>query len=296
MIESALASSLAEVLRDRALDDGGFPMYAGGAYRPDATAWAVFSLAATEFRTRYPEIIDIGRSRLAGSQSADGRVGISPSDPDSYWPTPLAIFAWHGSGKHAMQSEHAIDFLLNTSGRHWEKDARSPLAHDPSIRGWAWTDNTHSWVEPTSLSILALRISGYGEHARVREGARLLLDRQLPGGGWNYGNTLVYGTGLFPQPDCTGLALSALADYVPRREVEKSIRYLLSRMRQTMTPLSLGWGILGLGAWRHRPKDASGRLGQCIRRQKKYGVYDTTLVSLILLALAKKEGLRVLFA
>ena len=292
---SALASSCAEELRSRALEGGGFTMFPGGTYRPDATAWAVLSLAATRSGARDHDVIGSGRSRLAAGQLEDGRVSISPSDPDSFWPTPLVILAWHGSEKHAGARSHAIDFLLKTSGKHWVKEEDSPLAHDTSIPGWSWTKDTHSWVEPTSLSILALRISGFGEHDRVREGIRLLMDRQLPAGGWNIGSTLVYGKEAYPQSDCTGIALSALAGYIPQREVEKSVRYLRSQVKRLRTPLSLGWGILGLGAWGHRPDQATAWIQESMSRHKIYGVYDTTLVSLLLLALERKKGFGNLF-
>jgi len=287
---ATLASSCAEEVRSRALQGGGFAMFPGGAYRPDATAWAVLSLAATRFGGRAQNLIETGRFRLAASQSEDGRVSISPSDPDSFWPTPLAILAWHGSENHAGARSHAIDFLLKTSGKHWAKEEDSPLAHDTSIPGWSWTKDTHSWVEPTSLAILALRISGFGEHDRVREGIRLLMDRQLPAGGWNIGSTLVYGKESYPQPDCTGIALSALAGYIPQREVEKSLGYLRSQVKRLRTPLSLGWGILGLGAWGHRPGQATAWIKESMSRQKQYGVYDTILVSLLLFALERKKG------
>ena len=270
-------------------------MFPGGAYRPDSTAWAVLSLAATRSGSRDHDVVESGRSRLTASQLEDGRVCISSSNPESFWPTPLAILAWHGSAKHAKPRSHAIDFLVKTSGKQCEKEYGSPLAHDTSIRGWSWTENTHSWVVPTSLSILALRISGFGEHDRVREGIRLLMDRQLPSGGWNYGNTLTYEKELYPETDCTGLALSALTDCVSPGEVGKSITYLQSRVMQVRTPRSLGWGILGLGAWGRRPGQATVLVSECMSRQEKYGAYDTTLVSLLLLASAGKEGLLSLF-
>lgn len=292
---STLALSCAEELRSRALEGGGFAMFPGGEYRPDATAWAVLSLAATRSGARDHDVIESARSRLAGSQLKDGRVSISPSDPDSFWPTSLVILAWHNSEKHAVARSHAIGFLLNTSGKHWAKEEDSPLAHDTSIPGWSWTKDTHSWVEPTSMSILALSVSGFGEHDRVREGICLLMDRQLPAGGWNIGSTLVYGKESYPQSDCTGIALSALAGNIPQGEVEKSLRYLRSQVRRLRTPQSLGWGILGLGAWGQRPGQATAWIHESMSRQKKYGVYDTTLVSLLLFALERKKGFRTLF-
>jgi hypothetical protein len=123
----------------------------------------------------------------------------------------------------------------------------------------------------------------------------MLMNRQLSSGGWNYGNTLAFGKELFPQPDCTGIALSALTGYVPAGEVEKSVRYLRTEIPRLRTPLSLGWGILGLGAWGQRPGQATAWIRESMSRQQKYGVYDTTLVSLLLLALQRKEGLEYLF-
>src|SRR4030065_922207 len=141
---------------------------------------------------------------------------------------------------------------------------------------WSWTKDTHAWGDPTSLAILALRISGFGQHDRGRERSRLLMDRQLRAGGWNIGSTLVYGKEAYPQSDCTGIALSALAGYIPQREVEKSVRDLRSQVKRLRTPLSLGWGILGLGAWGHRPDQATAWIQESMRRHQKYGVYGTT--------------------
>lgn len=295
MSKSPLASICAKTLISRALAGGGFSMFPEGAYRPDSTAWGVLSLAATRSVSGDHDVVESGRSRLIENQLEDGRVSMSSSNPESYWPTPLAILAWHGSEKHAEPCSRATDFLLRTSGRHWVKENGSPLAHDTSIRGWPWTDNTHSWVVPTALSVLALRISGLGEHDRVHEGIRLLMDRQLPSGGWNFGNTLIFGKELYPQPDCTGLALSALSDAVSFVEVRKSASYLQSQAMQVRTPLSLGWSVLGLGAWGKRPGQATAWLSECMSRQERYGAYDTTLVSLLLLALEGKEGLLRLF-
>src|SRR4029077_14081273 len=62
-----------------------------------------------------------------------------------------------------------------------------------AYRGWGWTPETSSWVEPTSFALLALEQPGDGVAAssvkRRRELATsLLYDRMCPGGGWNCGN------------------------------------------------------------------------------------------------------------
>ena len=295
MARSSQALFCADTLRNRSLEGGGFPFYPGGAFRTDATAWAVLALALATTGTRDHDIVDSGRDRLAASQLEDGRVSVSSSDPGSFWPTSLAILAWHGSSKYAKHESRATDFLLRTTGKHWEKQENSPLAHDTSIQGWPWMQDTHSWVEPTSLSILALRITGMGEHERIREGVRMLMDRQLPSGGWNHGNTLTFGTEQFPQADCTGIALNALAGEVPKTDVEKSVKYLRTQVTRLRTPLSLGWGILGLAAWGRRPGQATAWLGECLARQDLFGSYDTTLLSLLLIALEGRSGLGSMF-
>ena len=287
-MQDHLIESHLEQLKKRCLVDGGFARRAGGLYRPDATAWAILTLRATRVHL---DLIQSARSRLAKDQFKDGRICVSQNHPEAFWPTSLAILAWEGSSAHREPQSRAVQFLLKTTGAHWPKNPGSPVAHDTSIRGWSWATNTHAWVEPSALSVIALQVTGYGEHERVTEGRRMLIDRQLPGGGWNYGNTLVFGKELRPMPDSTGIALNALAGNVPRKYVQHSLEYLKTRAKNTRSPLSLGWSILGLGAWGERPSKAQTWVIECMNRQKKYGEYDTSLLSLIVIALKAPGGL-----
>jgi len=279
--------TLLESLRQRAQRDGGFSNLAGGEYRADATAWAILALSAAGTSK---DLIGRARASLADRQQGDGRVCISADHPESFWPTPLAVLAWQGSVEEREPLSRAVRFLLATAGTHWARKAGSVVTHDTSIRGWPWIAGTHSMVEPTSMSLLALRATGLGGHERAREGARMLMDRQLPKGGWNYGNTLVYGQELYPQVENTGLALCALAGDVPPEEVRSSLEYLAASIRTLRTPLSLGWGILGLGAWGRRPVRARDWIMESLERQEKYGPYDTPLLSLLILAFHARAG------
>lgn len=275
---------LLEAIRSRSVEGGGFSMLPGREYRPDVTAWAVLALRSALSDSRDDGFIESSCSRLAASQQKDGRVSISPTTPESFWPTPMAILAWAGSSSHADAQSRAVSFLLSISGKHWEKGFNSPFAHDTSLRGWPWTEATHSWVEPTSMALLALKATGHGNHERVTEGVRMLLDRQLPSGGWNYGNTFVYGRELYPHPDMTGAALTALVGLVKEEQLKRSLEYLKERVSRLYTPRSLGWAVLGLGAWQSRPNDSDEWIMDCVKRQERYGTYDTTLLSLLLLA------------
>jgi hypothetical protein len=125
----------------------------------------------------------------------------------------------------------------------------------------------------------------------VKDGIRLLLNRQLSLGGWNYGNTTVFDQELRPFPESTGLALNALAGRVPRYAVQKSLAYLNSEVSRLRTPLSLGWAIHGLKAW-HIPVPFAQEWGQeCLSRESRYGGYDTGSLSVLLSALLAPAGL-----
>ena len=279
-------------LWERALPEGGFAAKIGGNYRPDSTAWAVLALSAAGTKDDH---IEPSRARLADSQLKDGRVCVLPELPGTYWPTPLAILAWQGSQFQLEAQSRAIEFLINTTGLHWKRKADSPAAHDTSIEGWSWIANTHSWVEPTALSLIALERAGYGTHKRANEATHMLMERQLSHGGWNYGNTVVFDQELRPMPENTGMALNALAGRIAEEKVTRSLDYLEFQIKRLRTPLSLGWGLLGLGAWGKRPDHAKKRILESLKLQKIYGDYDTSLLALLILNFFSNRGITDVF-
>jgi hypothetical protein len=216
---------------------------------------------------------------------------VATDHTDAYWPTAISVLAWCGSPGHDGSRGRGLKFLLDITGRHWKKEVGAPVAHDTSIPGWSWIADTHSWVEPTALAMCALRANGLVQHSRVLDGVRLLMDRQLPHGGWNYGNTRVFGSELHRAPESTGAALQALAGLVPSAEIRKSIDYLKTEARRVRTPIALGWSLLGLGAWGEAPKEAPDLILQTVERQQRYGAYDTSSLALVLLASAAPNGI-----
>ncbi len=264
----------------------------GGSYRPDATAWAVLALQASGVE---PGDLKPARARLAADQLPDGRIAVSSEHHQGYWPTPITVLAWEQAPDFREARSRAVTFLLENTGHHFPRTSDSAVGHDTAIQGWPWIAGTHSWVIPTAAAIMALRVAGQGDHERVKAARRLLLDRQLPEGGWNYGNTVVYGQKLHPMPESTGLALSALAGIARREELAPSLAYLKTRVTMVRTPLSLSWGLLGLGAWGQRPPAGEAWLEECWQRQERYGEYDISAVSLMLLALTTPGGILSLF-
>lgn len=287
MTNSRIDRILNEIWKRR-LPEGGFASLPGGQYRPDATAWAALALRMGGIE---PERLDASMQRLNASQTEDGRVVLSADQPEAFWPTPLAMLAWHKAPGFVQCQSRAAAFLLKTTGNHFKRSADSPAGHDTNIKGWPWIEGTHSWVEPTSLAIIALRATGNEGSDRVEEGSRLLRDRQLSRGGWNYGNTTVFGTELGAMPESTGLALSALPGLTARQEVSRSIVMLKESVRTLKTPLSLGWAVLGLAAWGERPGDANDLIDRCLGLQDRYGSYDTPMVGLLAVARKAEGGL-----
>lgn len=245
----------------------------GWGYRPrtstcaEPTALACLALAA---HNAAPTIRGVGLAELTRLQQADGSVAVARSVAEPAWPTALAALAWQGMpalGGDAFRDVRgrAIDWLMHTSGKPLPPRP-DILGHDTTIQGWSWTADTHSWVEPTAYAITALRAAGLSDHLRVREGVRLLLDRALPDGGWNYGNTRVYDALLQPFPATTGIALTALAGEPPDKRIKRSLTYLREALAGIHAPLTLAWGMIGLAAWNVAPPDLSQRLAESADR------------------------------
>ena len=197
---------------------------------------------------------------LAEQQRDDGSLGSLNETDAPGWPTAHALILWNALGEIAFDSarNRAIAHLLNTRGETMRRDADAVVQHDTTLIGWPWVSGTHSWLEPTATALIALAPRLRGNHPRIVEGARLIQDRAIAQGGWNYGNRLVYDTSLRPQPATTGLALLALASVretvsIDMNIIRKATERLREMLDRTVSPFALGWGVLGLRAWRVAP-------------------------------------------
>ena len=133
------------------------------------------------------------------------------------------------------------------------------------------------------MALLALGVNGKAAHPRVREGVRVLRDRAIPGGGWNVGNTVVFGTTLRPQPATTGLALLALAAVDgPSDVIEPALAHLRDALAGTLAPISIGWGALGLQAWGSAPTWLPDRLAEANGRALARGLGPVELALLLM--------------
>jgi hypothetical protein len=225
---------------------GGYHLTGPAAAEP--ISYAALALAAAERWDAAQQAADW----LRDQQGADGSVGVTTDDDSPGWPTSLALLAWqalkeHDAARYADSIERGIAWALDAKGKPAERSEE--VGHDSTLVGWSWASNTHSWLEPTAMFVAALRAVGLGESTRAREGAKILVDRLLPEGGANYGNTFVLGQVLKAHPQPTGIALWALAkegSTDPR--IGKSIEYLLLELQQPLGLPSRCHALIGLAA------------------------------------------------
>ncbi len=271
-----------EMLLDSANADGGWGYRPGLRSSAEPTALVCLALKA---RNVAPVQWSGGLKALANLQDQGGGVKVSANVPRTYWATGLAVMAWLtatnevGRG-YETNIGRGVFWLLKTRGR-CGPEAPEVLGHDTSLEGWPWVNGTHSWVEPTAYALIALQAAGSAQHPRVRMGVRLLLDRTLPDGGWNYGNTRVLDNTLRPFPATTGIVLTALAGEPRDPRIDASVAYLVEALNDLRSPMSVGWALIGLDAWNVRPPDIQPRLARCAARtQHQLNTVDEALLLL----------------
>ena len=182
-------------------------------------------------------------------------------DQNGVWVTSLAMIALRDVVRAIPARLRGVGWLLECAGKEsnwlWKWKFRTMDRHvrfDPDKFGWPWIPDTVSWVVPTAFAILALSqlpcSCGSLEDIplRVDRGIEMLIDRACPGGGWNTGNGVVYGSALTPHPDDTAISLLALSDRTQHPVVQASVEWLEHTAPTLTAPWSLGWAILALAA------------------------------------------------
>lgn len=200
-------------------------------------------------------------TRLLQEQLADGAwSALDPSQPSNTYHTALALLALrYCGGDHTASVGRGLDWLINAqpAEAHWLWKWKFRLVDrqvrfDPEKFGWPWVPGTVSWVAPTAMSILVLRAYEV-KTTRLDAAVAMLLDRACPAGGWNAGNSQVYGVDLEPHPDFTAMALLALHGIVDPNapQLVQATRYLSSRLPLCRSVYSLAWGVIAFAAYHH---------------------------------------------
>jgi hypothetical protein len=209
--------------------------------------------------------------RLVDMQGADGGVFATAVKDAPAWTTGWAVLAWSalrrsfGVTSYSANISPALDWILAMHAHTSEKT--SDMGHDTRLDGWPWVAGTHSWAEPTAVNVLALKAAGHAKHPRCREAVAMLIDRLLPDGGSNYGNTSVFGQFLRPHVEPTGLSMIAFAgERDASGRIERSLAWLERTLPTTAGGASLSYGILGLAAHHRRPPKADQWLAAAARK------------------------------
>jgi hypothetical protein len=219
--------------------DGGWGFHVGSQSRVEATCWALQALVNSSWLSS-SEPVARGYQFLRDAQLPDGSWPVSAEHKVGCWVTSLACWTLLGE-KDAMQ---AVAAGLNWLCADWPKDStlwlrvlkkfstqQQVCPINNSYRGWGWTARTSSWVEPTSFALLALdqtprELLPSNASRRRQLAESMLYDRMCPGGGWNCGNPMVYGTPGEPLVGPTAWALLALRSGRQRAENIASLEWL----------------------------------------------------------------------
>jgi hypothetical protein len=264
--------------------DGGWPYQPGGQGSPEPACWALLALDSAAGGPR-----EHGVRWLLSRQNPAGAITLA-GDAEPHWATSLAVLAL----PEGPARGRAVEWLLSWEGRR--RDPQAAVALDGNLRGWPWMSDTFSWVEPTCYAVLALQRAGRREHPRVAEAGRMLLDRQCADGGWNYGNTTVFGAALNGQIPTTALAVLALREADgAKAAVERGLGFLERQMQTRRSALALALTVLCFSASR---KPAGALVAALVARQEPDGSWrrQVHLTALAALALEAAQGGRHVFA
>jgi hypothetical protein len=217
-------------LRAARWTDGGFGPHPGLPSEPEPTALATIALDDAA-----------GRGWLASHQDAQGAIAFGAAIVVNDSATGLAAMALEDGAARERALDHVEGGLARST------PSTSSVPHDESVHGWAWTEGTFGWVEPTSRGVLALRLLR-ARSTSIADGVGLLRDRESVGGGWNYGNREVFGVELPPYAQTTAAALVALqgADAELERRGLAALRRLWREERDGMLSLAMATAALRL--------------------------------------------------
>jgi hypothetical protein len=279
--------------------DGGWGSTKGRRSNTESTAFAVMALKSLHGTPFYRQIT-AGLEWLGRCQRDDGSWSLNrETSKQSSWTTPIAVLALLSFQDQTQRTSRAVKWILAEEGIRpgWLASllfrlslVRKTVELDPYLSGWSWTPGAFSWVEPTSYCLMALKKSrslagGTNIEARIQQGEALLYDRMCEKGGWNYGNSKVFGEALWPYPDVTAAALIALQDRATNEANRRSLLALQDMMREGASGIALSWGITCLKLYNKDVKEWEKLLRANFQRTRFLG--ETKTVALAVLALGE---------
>jgi len=129
---------------------------------------------------------------------------------------------------------------------------------DRQLQAWSWTEGTFSWLEPTALCLLALkvrRVEAPIVAERIAAAEAVIADRACQPAGWNYGNAQVLTQDLRPYVPTTALALLAMQDRRGEPFVTRSVDWLAANALAERAAMALSLAAVALSVF-DRPVEA----------------------------------------
>lgn len=262
MVRADVLSRLTGALVSARNPDGGWGYYRGKASRLEPTCWAILVLlqagrppddGETQAAFRLLEQWQVGRGFLADHVR---------EPPNLAFNGLAGLVMLHGERSGGRQQprlaeirESLLRGIRSVTGFRFPKTPDS-RPYD-TLQGWPWIEETFSWVEPTSLCLLALKKASStaaetDSVARIDEAERLLLDRSCRDGGWNFGTREMFGKFLRAYVPSTALALLALQDHKDHPIVMRSVEFLAKHGTSETSGMALGLASIALRVY-HRP-------------------------------------------
>lgn len=217
-----LQAQVSAALRNARNADGGWAYRLGKASRVEPTCWALLALEQT-------------KSLLADDQTlnrwprANGWLVDVAGVPVNHAFNAIAALTLLQRSSTRRLAEALITKLIASKGVRSGQNATQ--RQNNSLQAWPWVDGTFSWAEPTAWCLIVLKqqvlmgpVKGAAE--RIRIGEAMLIDRACRKGGWNFGNSNVYGQDLEPYVPTTALALLALQNLRSQDPVRRSVQWL----------------------------------------------------------------------
>lgn len=238
-----------DLLRHSQNADGGWGYKAGGQSWLEPTCLAMLALTGTDAASQ----LEKGWNLLKAWQLPNGGYRPAALVGDPCWATSLCVTLHCVHKVFDPSLDRGVAWLLGSRGiegspleRMLHLLGKMVVEYDPNVRGWPWSPDSTSWVEPTAHALVALKkvrqVKGplAGLTARIEEGERMLADRRCLDGGWNYGNRRVLRTDLPSYPETTALALLGLqgSGEIP---LERSLAAAERQWQRTVSRMGKAW-------------------------------------------------------
>jgi hypothetical protein len=284
-LQTKLADELAGIIIRAANPAGGWGYYPGKLSRIEPTCWAILAVPAGAAGAA-----DIHSQYLIRSQLSAGLPADSPDLPANVsWSAFgfLTLSTLPDSSDGNTCRTRILEALVNTFGVQLR--STPVMRQDNQLRGWPWTPDTFSWVEPTSWCLLALKraFRSPGTHntnavirARITEGEAVLIDRVCDSGGWNFGNAKVFGNSLPAHIPTTALGLIALQDRRDAPAVQRSLAFIEEHWKSELSGTALALSLMCFRIYGRRTEEVETALVRQWERTRFLGNMATTALAL----------------